>query len=516
MRGEERHTIAIYVRISSEDDNDGESNSIKNQRDLLYEYINNSPELSASQVLEFVDDGYTGTSFDRPRMNDLLAVAKEGIINCIIVKDLSRMGRNYLDMGKYLEQIFPFLGIRFIAVNDNYDSKRNAGSLGSIEIPFKNLINELYSKDLSKKTTAAIRTLMEQGKYIGAFVPYGYCKNKDNKQQLAIDIEAATVVERIFKMYIDGASVTDIAKQFNKEGILTPAQHKKKNEINWYTPTNKRKLFWRNNMVSIILKDERYTGKMVYGKKGNGDRPKKEIITVKNTHEAIVSQEDYTKAQELIERKKLVRAPSTRKEHVLSNIRCGGCGDTLQRSSSRSTKFYCVRRRFTESNNCFSQRILVETIEIVVFESIKKHLEVIISVSEINEEKTRLKTNEREIVLAEIKTINQKLAKAKLKKISLYEQYKGGNVERQKYLKRVIECEDDISATSALMLDLKKRVQSVERIKDSEQVKNAAKYLALPKLTKKIYNEFVEAVYVYHKDKIEVFFKCQDEYAKIE
>lgn len=217
-----QYTIATYIRLSSDDNNIGESNSIKHQRDLLHDYINNSPELSSAHVLEFVDDGYSGITFNRPSMAKLLEQAKRGLINCIIVKDLSRLGRNYLEMGNYLEKIFPFLGIRVIAINDHYDSDKNIGTTTEIEVPFKNLINDLYAKDISKKVKTAQHSLKKQGKFISAYAFYGYLKDRKDKHQLIIDPESSKVVKRIFKLYIDGTGMTDIARILNDEGVLTP------------------------------------------------------------------------------------------------------------------------------------------------------------------------------------------------------------------------------------------------------------------------------------------------------
>jgi len=196
--------LAEYIRLSQEDENQGESNSIRNQRELLNAFVESSPDLSQYEVVEFCDDGYSGTNFDRPGVKSLLDEVRAGNIQCIIVKDLSRFGRNYIDIGDYLEQIFPFLGVRFISVNDHFDSNDFDGTTGGLDVGFRNLIYSLYSKDLSQKVRSAKKTRMEKGEFIGSHAPYGYAKSSENRKKLVVDEKAAAVVRRIFAMANEG------------------------------------------------------------------------------------------------------------------------------------------------------------------------------------------------------------------------------------------------------------------------------------------------------------------------
>ena len=212
------YTICAYMRLSKEDSDvfgrKIESGSISSQRRLIMDYINKQREFAGCNVIERCDDGISGRYFDtRPQFTEMIELAKKGKINCIIVKDCSRFGRDYVELGDYLEQLFPFLGVRFIAINDHYDSDKTEGGL---DIAFKNLVYDIYSRDLSKKVRASRKQMASQGKYIAGQTLYGYRKKKKNKHQLEIDPEAAAIVREIFDMRIAGVGLTEIARNLNR------------------------------------------------------------------------------------------------------------------------------------------------------------------------------------------------------------------------------------------------------------------------------------------------------------
>jgi DNA invertase Pin-like site-specific DNA recombinase len=260
------YTVALYIRLSAADeDNDGESDSVVNQRDLLNHYIASSIEFSESKVLTFVDDGYTGTNFDRPAVKQMLEKARKGQVHCIIVKDFSRFGRNYIEVGEYLEQIFPFLDVRFISVNDRFDSRNNAGFTAGFDVAFKTFLHSLYSKDISFKVKNGRRAKAEKGEHLCKLAPYGYPKSKTEKNKLVVDEETSGIVRYVFELALNGLTQSEIAKQLNSENIDTPLVHRKnkgthtsrgwtaKAEVNHWTTAN----------VGKILRDIRYAGTMV-------------------------------------------------------------------------------------------------------------------------------------------------------------------------------------------------------------------------------------------------------------
>jgi DNA invertase Pin-like site-specific DNA recombinase len=281
--------IALYMRISKDDGNNQESNSIANQRVLLRQYIANDPQLSDYPVLEFCDDGFSGTNFERPEIKKLLEKIRQGMIYCIIVKDFSRFGRNYIEVGGFLEQYFPFLGIRFISIGDQYDSQKHNAATG-MEYALKTLIYDIYSKDISVKVKSALNEKKRRGEYAAGRAPYGYAKSAQSKTTLEIDEPAAAIIRYIFRLAAQGKSRADIARILNSEGM----------------PTRSRKpgSFWKRSDISDILSNETYTGALVVNKSTKpvvGGKqvpvPKKQQVLIPNTHPAIITQEIFKAAQ---------------------------------------------------------------------------------------------------------------------------------------------------------------------------------------------------------------------------
>ena len=256
--------VAIYMRLSKEDEGrQGESNSITMQRALLQKYA--SKNFQNYELLEFCDDGYTGTNLERPGMQRMLAMAKEGGIDCIIVKDFSRFARDYIELGSFLEQIFPFLGVRFISVNDHYDSGGGQGNSVDLDVHFKNLLYDLYSKDLSEKVRSALAIRKENGQYVSANSPFGYEKDPKDRHSLLIAEDEAEVVKRIFALTLEGYTSVEIARLFNETGVRTPVEFKIEKGNLRRVPKGE-KFLWLNSTICQILKNEVYIGNIVQKK----------------------------------------------------------------------------------------------------------------------------------------------------------------------------------------------------------------------------------------------------------
>lgn len=330
---------AAYLRLSIEDGDKAESNSIGNQRELIRDFVAERPELHL--VGEYADDGYTGTNFERPGFTQMMEDIKSGKINCIIVKDLSRLGRNYIEMGKYLEQIFPMMGIRFIAINDNYDNANTESSdSDSIVVPFKNLLNDSYCRDISIKVRSQLDIKRRKGEFIGGYAMYGYCKDERNKSRLVVDEYAAEIVRSIYRRKLEGMSAKVIAEQLNSEGVLAPSEYKRLCGLNYHSGfkagTHAK---WQAIQVLRILKNEVYTGTMVQGKRQKINYKIKKIrdveesgwIKVPNMHEAIIPQKLFDTVQEVL---KLDTCASKGQQTVnlfSGMVRCGGCGQNMVR-----------------------------------------------------------------------------------------------------------------------------------------------------------------------------------------
>ena len=305
----ELYKAAIYLRISRDDEDKSESDSIQNQRDLLKAFIDKDPQIEL--IDEFVDDGYTGTNFDRPGFMKMMEMVQNDCINCIIVKDLSRLGRNYIETGKYIDKIFPMAGVRFISVNDNYDSCRGFNDADQIVIPFKNLINDSYCRDISMKIRSQLDIKRKNGKFIGAWAGYGYKKDPNDKTHLIIDEPAAEIVKLIFNMKLEGYSASKIADYLNEMGVLTPLQYKRSLGMNcnvgYWKGDNPH---WVSPMVGRILKNELYIGNLAQGKcrkinykvKKNVPVDESEWIKVAGTHEPIVSRAVFDAVQRVLAR----------------------------------------------------------------------------------------------------------------------------------------------------------------------------------------------------------------------
>ncbi len=374
------HTVAIYVRLSLEDDDlfhgKLESESISNQRDLLTAYIRNSTDLAHARIIEFCDDGYSGKNFDRPGVRALLEAAQSGSIQCIVVKDLSRFGRDYITVGNYVSRVFPFLGIRFIAVNDHFDSNRK-GDIDSIDTAFKALIYDLYSRDLSRKVRSAKKTLAKKGVYINPVAPYGYQRDPADKHLLVPDPVTAAVVRRIFTLIADGYTTEMVARLLNVEGVPTPSKAKAGTPSahdNWHNN------HWRPQTVYAIIRDRQYIGSTVFGKRvrqqigfrNQTTAPLKDWIVVDDCHEAIISKELFQRAQESLGGAYKQNAKHAKWDNPLrKKVICGVCGYAIAPRGKVNRYYRCPTPRTVPDMDCFKGKIYEDDIMEMVIEAIR-------------------------------------------------------------------------------------------------------------------------------------------------
>lgn len=295
--------IAIYLRLSKEDEWIAqESNSISCQRLLLKGYIERNFE--NYEIMEFVDDGYSGTSMDRPGMKEMLTCVRQKKINCIIVKDFSRFSRDYVETGSYVEQIFPFMGVRFISVNDHYDSEDSHQKTIGMNLAFKTLVNDLYSKDLSVKVKSALTSKKERGIYCSGNCPFGYRKKADDRNQVEVVEEEAEVVREIFRLTLEGYTSMEIAKKFNQESIKTPVEYLIARGATHRKPVGKE-FSWQHSVICNILKNDFYVGDVVYGKYEKDSvggkkhlKPRSEWKITYKHHEPIIEREIFEAVRE--------------------------------------------------------------------------------------------------------------------------------------------------------------------------------------------------------------------------
>ncbi len=490
----ETYNIALYLRVSDEDEQKeaGESNSIIGQRMLLEYYIETRPEFSNAEILTFSDDGYSGTDFNRPGIKALLELVKEKAIDCIIVKDLSRLGRNYIEVGSYIEEIFPFMGIRFISVNDNFDSKNAAPGL---DTAFKNLIHQIYSKDLSKKIKSIRQFKASNGKFITAFAPYGYKKSTVHKNKLEPDEETQVIVTRIFQMAAENIPKTQIARILNQESVPSPQSLNTQRKSGLKNHKSRADAFWTASTVVRILSDQRYTGTAVYGKtqpKNVGSRkavivPEAQQYIVPNSHPALISPEIFRTVNSTIKHHSYKRYP----QRLLSGkLYCQECNraPVRRRCSEEENAYYiCRTRRFTSQYKCYNEKIK----EKQILTAVQIFLKILIDLTESDFSKSNLINDikSHNAYDKEISILMRKLDKLNINLLNSYEKYKKGLISPNKYSEIRTLSEKSLENTKKELSQLKNLSLSSQRSDDSGNSDNLS-------LTKEIIEVLIESVYV--------------------
>ncbi len=513
----ENKSMAIYIRLSDEDGNvDGlikaESNSVAAQRILIRDYIQrNFP--GKADILEYVDDGFSGTNFNRPAFQRMMEDAKQGKIFCIIVKDFSRFGRDHLETGNYLERIFPLLGIRFISVNDGFDSEDCGGMTGGMSVALKNIINSMYSRDLSKKVISAMGTRAARGEYMGALVPYGYLKNPENVHQLIPDEEAAEVVRLIFTMAAEGKKKPEIARYLNEQGTPTCMEHFQKIGLKRKNHREKKKKLWSVTTVSDMLKNEVYLGKTIWnktrqaavGSKRQIKNDRSEWIIMEGTHEPLVSQElfDTANAKAFTHEKRNV--PTGRKIQPI--LFCPYCGRRLS-LSSWGNKYRCSQAAISGIAECKTIHVDKEGLENSIL-SCTRSMAGLVSAEAARKKKEWSQTA---IIENEIEKLEAEKKRLSSRKLRLYEDYRTGKITKEKYRKeygntvsrileiekRIPELKDEIMQVKEQMLHMKEREAELEGL------------ASLDTFDKEKLAAVIDSVLVYSEERIEIVWKMDD------
>ncbi len=444
------YNAAIYLRLSKEDGDvtDGGkavSNSIANQEELVRDYLKSQADIQVHSV--YKDDGYSGVNFNRPMFQKMLEDIKSGAVNCVIVKDLSRFGRNYIESGRYIEKIFPMLGVRFIAVNDHYDSLSEDTGTDMI-IPFKNLINDAYCRDISIKVRSHLDTKRKNGEYIGAFVVYGYRKDPEDKNRLIVDDYAAGVVRDIFDMKKKGMSHCSIARKLNDDGILSPLEYMKSRGINLNTSFQRRiKSRWSHSSVLRILQNEMYTGTMIQGKTGTpnykikvrSEKAEDAWIKVSDAHEAIIPKQEFMLVQDLLLRDTKI-APDADTLYPFSGmIFCADCGAPMVRkpvsSGGRKYIYYICSENKRDKNSCKPHRISESALEKAALQAVTDHIDNVLmleKVLQVLEEAPMTAANVRKYD-ERIRKKSEEVEKVKRRKLRLYEDLTDGILSNEEY-----------------------------------------------------------------------------------
>jgi len=515
-----------YYRLSKDDGNRNESDSISNQRKLVRNYISTHDNIVL--VDEAYDDGYTGTNYDRPGFMAVMDAVNAGKVNCVIVKDLSRLGREYIETGKYLEMVFPEKGVRFIAINDDFDSDHSRSG-DDIIIPVKNIMNEAYCRELSKKLRKQFKIQRSNGEFLGAFACYGYFKDPEDKHKLIVDDYAAEVVKVIFTMKLQGISPADIAVFLNQEGILSPSEYKKSLGLNYKSGLKSAGISrWGHMSVGNILTNPVYKGDLVQGKRGTPNyklknmryRKSEEWVVAKQMHEPIIDASLFDAIQRILER-------DTRKSPVDGVIQplagtlfCADCQRSMtRRSVPRGNKkfFYYICSTSKRGNGCSGHSIEQGILEKTVLAAIQNQINIVVEIDKLLDD-----INRSRVLIMKVQGLDLQIAE-KTKEIDNYQDFRMKLYEslasevidrdeydfmRQKYTGLIQTARNALEKLQAEREEILK-----ETTVDRTWIEQFIKYRNITELSREVVVTLIDKIYVFEDKRIQIEFNYSDEFA---
>lgn len=513
-----------YVRLSHEDGDKEESNSVTGQKDLIRDYLSRHPELRECGMK--VDDGYTGSNFDRPAFQEMMAEVKAGKVNCIVVKDLSRFGRDHLGVGEYIEKIFPFMGVRFIAINDNYDSLHSNVESDELIIPFKNLINEAYCRDTSIKIRSQLEIKRQRGDFIGSFAVFGYRKDPEDRHRLLVDDYAADVVRDIFKWKLEGVSAGDIADRLTASGIPTPMDYKRSQGMRYSTSFRvKEESVWDAGMVLRILKNPVYTGVLEQGRVTTPSyrvkrlvvKPREEWAVVENCHEAIIDRYDFESVQKVLALDTRTSVSGRAVELFSGMVYCGECGSAMVRKTVPSGKrkyVYYVCAAHKEHKTCSAHSLRDTALDEIVLEALKKHIRDVIDLADLLE-----LTDTAQLQQAGVRKLQARLDR-KREEIdrnqallgTLYESLADGLIDRDEYqdLKKTYSrrrSEAEAQA-EAIQEEMGRELEQEDR----GWMEQFRKHRNITELERSIIVTLVERILIFRGHRVEIVYRWHNEF----
>lgn len=533
MKAKEFYNVAAYLRLSRDDmTSEGsktESNSIRSQRDMIRSYIQKQDDMAIYDI--YVDDGWSGTNFNRPEFKRMMVDIEAGHVNCVIVKDLSRLGRDYIEAGRLIQKTFPAFSVRFIALTDKFDSLTADFNETSMVVPIKNFVNDSYARDISQKVRSHQQIKREKGAFIGAFAVYGYKKSTENRNLLVPDEYAADTVRKIFAWKIDGYSNLAIAKRLNELGILSPMEYKKTHGEKFNTGfVTGVKTKWSSVAVKRILTNETYIGTLVQGKEEKVNykvkklvqKPESEWIKVKEAHEAIISKEDFEIVQELLQID--TRAGNGKKKaHMYAGILfCGDCMEPMIRRVNRyqgkeSISFICSTRN--NSKDCTRHSISESKLNKLALIGLREQISLFLDKSKVLSSLQQMEVNFEEVVSfdKEIERLHKEQDKYLSLRAGLYEDLKKEIITEEDfknfraiYEQKYKELEDAISRQENT---IKKLFQSgVMAGMNLERMKTLMQITELDRAT---LISFVRRIYVYEDKRVYVELRYKELMSKV-
>ena len=524
---------ALYLRLSRDDGTEAESNSIASQREILKEYIKRYPDMEIYDI--YVDDGYSGTNFDRPDFNRMMDDIYAGRVNCVLVKDLSRFARNYTEGGIYLDKTFVKLGVRFIALNNQIDI--GIGGINSfnqlVQIGVTNIMNESQAANTSVNVRGTLNLRRQQGKFIGSFPTYGYLKDPDDNHHLIVDEETAPIVRMIFERFIGGESIIGITKDLNEMGIPNPSMYKKQKGFNYRHPCGRSNDgLWPDSSVRRILQNRMYVGDMVQGRNTTYSYkikqcraiPKDEWIIVEGTHEPIISQETFDHAQALFN-KSIRKSPKKKNVDLFSGlVRCADCKRVMNKKTNQHTYgtyhyYRCVTARKLKKSACTNHTIRIDKLEQAVLLTIQNMINTATTMSELLTQINNHSARKKESSHIEKALKSQVSEREKLVSMitDLYPDWKSGVISVDEYQMLKERLNERLRIADEKIASLNKSAEQFQDgiTEENEFVARFKKYGNIESLTRPLLTELVQEIFVHEGGDIEVVFKFQDAYAEV-
>ena len=528
---------AMYLRLSRDDEDKdnkagktgvvkSESNSIGSQRELIRAFIMEQSDMELYDI--YVDDGFSGSNFERPEFKRMLADIEAGRVNCVIVKDLSRFGRDYIEAGRYIQKVFPALGVRFIALTDHYDSDSADMSETSIILPVKNFINDSYCRDISTKVKSQLEVKRRNGECIASFVVYGYKKSEEERNKLVPDESAAGIVRKIFKWKIEGMAITAIAEKLNELGILSPREYKISLGLRFHGGyCGAGSSGWSSVTVKRILTNEVYLGHLLQGKRERVNykvkkmqmRPKEEWVKVENTHEPLISEDDFEIVQQLLKSDGRKSPKTGKASPFVGLLFCGDCGEQMIRRVNRykeKENIYYICSTKNRGDGCSRHSIEESELWETVENSIRRFANAFL---EEKEKFERVGENERNYeTIDQYDKETERLKKEKDKYhhlcAGLCEDLKKGIIDKEEFehlyksfSRKEEELEKAIKGQDQFIREiLEKGVLSAERLKSFEEC------VELKEIDRYTLSSMVKQIKVYEGRKIEIEFRFTDKF----
>lgn len=517
-----------YIRLSYADDRSTESDSVGNQRKLIDDFVSRNPDIEI--VSERIDDGYSGTIFQRPAFQRMLDDIESGKVNCVIVKDLSRLGRNSIDTGYYIERYFPGKKVRFIAVNEDYDTEQEHSEQDALMIPLRNMINEAYSIDIGKKIKAQQRQAMKDGKFVGARAPYGYRKSPDDCHQLIVDPVASQVVQQMFQWAAEGAGINTIVMKLNEAGCLPPSLYKQSigefpGKVQHYRLSAGH---WSSWSVNKILRSQVYVGDLVQGKSKIIDHQQvkaseDEYTIVQNTHEAIISRELFEHVRTILDEAGQ-KAVAARKKSFTPNplkgkVFCGHCGRSLHRGENERKKsgnvycLTCLTRYRYDRNGCPGVYIYEHKLIAALTELLQKELDTVLGCLRLSADQTGEEQRRIDTIHHDIAACRKEIERLHGLKRGLYESLLSGVLTqeeyqfmRKRYDAQIEQQQNSMQAHETALTLLRQHDKLHSRLQDDAQLLRNR-----PELAVEVINRLIDRIEITHDRHITVYYTFTDE-----